>query len=118
MNVSDPDEQGSAEPLDEPDFRVVVSERANGTLVVLHGDLDLATGPQLEAVLVAQTGPVAVDLRELSFIDLSGLRALLKAEAESRQDGQNLRFIPGRAVRRLFALADMPDKLTYIEPPA
>jgi anti-sigma B factor antagonist len=101
----------------EPDFRVVVSARREGTLVVPRGELDLATAPDLEAVLVAQTGPVVLDLRELSFVDASGLRVLLQAEARSRQNGKNLSFIAGRAVRRLFEIADVPDHLTYIEPP-
>ena len=118
MNVTDHDGHASKERFDEPDFRLVVSGRVEGTLVVPQGELDLATAPQLEAVLVAQTGPVAVDLRELSFVDASGLRVLIEAEAHSRQNGMNLRFIAGPAVRRLFELADEPDQLTYIEPPA
>jgi anti-sigma B factor antagonist len=89
----------------------------DGLLAVPQGELDLATAPQLEAVLAAQSGPVAVDQRELSFIDTSGLRVLLEAEAHSRQNGMNLRFIAAQAVRRLFELAGVPDPLTYIEPP-
>jgi anti-sigma B factor antagonist len=116
MKVIDPDEHGSLE-LPDPDFRLIVSARGDRTLVVAQGELDLATAPDLETVLAAQTGPVAVDLRELSFVDATGLRVLLQAEARSREDGKNLRFIPGQAVRRLFDLAGVPDPLTYIEPP-
>jgi anti-anti-sigma regulatory factor len=61
---------------------------------------------------------VVEDLRELSFVDASGLRVLLEAEARSRQNGMNLRFIGGEAVRRLFELAAVPDPLTYVEPDA
>ena len=86
-------------------------------MVVARGELDLATGPDLETVLVAQTGPVALDLRELSFVDASGLRVLLEAEMRSRRNGKNLSFIAGPAVRRLFEIADVPDPLTYIAPP-
>ena len=59
---------------------------------------------------------MVVDLRKLSFIDLTGLRLLLAADARSRQDGMNLRFIPGPMVRRLFEVAELPDRLTYVEP--
>lgn len=115
MNVSDPDDQGSVNRYNT-EFRVVVSEDAAGTVVVPEGELDLATAQVLEAVLATQSGPVVVDLRELSFIDLTGLRVLLAADARSRQDGMNLRFIPGPMVRRLFELAQLPDRLTYVEP--
>ena len=96
-------------------FRVVVSEHAAGTVVVPEGELDLFTARDLEAVLATQSGPVVVDLRELSFIDLTGLRVLLDADARSRQDGMNLRFIPGPMVLRLFELAQLPDPLWYVE---
>ena len=117
MNVNDPDKPGAAQRL-EPDFRLVVSASAAGVLVVPHGELDLATAPQLDAALRMQKGPVAVDLRRLSFVDASGLRVLLEAEARSRQDGMNLRFIAGPAVRRLFELAAVPDPLPYVDPDA
>ena len=102
----------------KPEFDVVVSASHEGTVVVPRGELDLATGPGLEAVLAAQSGPVVLDMRELSFVDASGLRVLLEAETRSRQNGNNLSFIAGRAVRRLFEIADLSDPLTYIEPPS
>jgi anti-anti-sigma factor len=39
---------------------------------------------------------VAVDLRELSFIDSSGLRALLNAQAELNEVGLRLAVIRGK----------------------
>ena len=116
MNVTDPLESGVAEGVG-PQFRVVVTAGADGTVVLPHGELDLATAADLEAVLLAQSGRVVVDLRGLSFVDASGLRVLLEAEARSRQDGMNLRFVAGEAVRRLFEHAGVPDRLSYIEPP-
>jgi anti-anti-sigma factor len=115
MNVSDPDDQGAVNRY-KAEFRLVVSEHAAGTVVVPEGELDLATAPDLEAVLATQSGPVVVDLRKLSFIDLRGLRVLLDADARSRQNGMNLRFIPGPMVRRLFEVAQLPDRLAYVEP--
>ena len=115
MNVSDPGDQSAVNRY-KSEFRVVASEHAAGTVVVPEGELDLDTAQDLEAVLATQSGPVVVDLRELSFIDLTGLRALLEADARSRQDGMNLRFIPGPLVRRLFEVAELPDRLAYVEP--
>jgi anti-sigma B factor antagonist len=115
MNVSDPDDQRAA-IRSMAEFHVVVSEHAAGTVVVPEGELDLGTAQDLEAVLATQSGPVVVDLRKLSFVDLAGLRVLLDADARSRQDGMNLRFIPGPMVRRLFEVAELPDRLAYVEP--
>ena len=115
MNVSDPEDSGAVTRYNA-DFRVVVSEDAAGTVLVLEGELDVATAQELDAVLATQSGKVVVDLRKLRFIDLAGLRMLLEADARSRQDGMNLRFIPGPMVRRLFELAELPDRLAYLEP--
>jgi anti-sigma B factor antagonist len=115
MNVSDPDDHGAVNRHPN-EFRVVVSHHAAGTVVVPVGELDLDTAQELEAVLARQSGPVVVDLRKLSFIDLTGLRLLLEADARSRQDGMNLRFIPGRIVRRLLEVAELPDRLAYVDP--
>jgi anti-anti-sigma factor len=115
MNVSDPDDHGAVN-RHKAAFRIVVSGHAAATVVVPVGELDLGTARDLGAVLATQSGPVVVDLRKLSFIDLTGLRALLDADARSRQDGRDLRFIPGRIVRRLFEVAELPDRLTYVEP--
>jgi anti-sigma B factor antagonist len=116
MNVTDFFEPGAGGAPEPEQFRVVMSEGAQGTVVVPHGELDLVAAPELEAVLAAQSGRVIVDLRHLSFIDASGLRLLLKAEAASRQNGIHLTFVAGEAVRRLLAVAELPDALTSAEP--
>ena len=116
MNVTDPDDVMRGLPRART-FRVVVRQGAGRTLVVPYGDLDLAGAPDLEAVLAAQSGPVVVDLRQMRFVDLAGLRVLLEADARSRQDGMNLAFIAGEAVRRVVERARLSDPLTYVDPP-
>lgn len=102
----------------ELDFRLLVTAGANGTVVVPQGELDLATTPALEALLIAQTGRVVVDLREVSFADAIALHALLRAEARSQQNGMRLAFIAGPAVSRLIEAVGLPDPLTLVAPPA
>jgi anti-anti-sigma factor len=116
MNVTDPDDVMRGLPRART-FRVVVRQQADRTLVVPYGDLDLAGAPDLEAVLAAQSGPVVVDLRQMRFVDLAGLRVLLEADARSRQDGMKLAFIAGEAVRRVVERARLSDPLTYVDPP-
>jgi anti-anti-sigma factor len=117
MNVTDSSEPEMAGAPASEQFRVVMSARGHGTLVVPHGELDVSSASALQAVLEAQTGVVTVDLRELTFVDACGLGVLLDAEARSRADGLNLTFVAGDAVQRLLDLVELPDPFTYVEPP-
>jgi anti-sigma B factor antagonist len=101
------------QPMDA-DFHVRIDSRAGRTLVAPRGELDMATVAVLEATLAAQAGPVVLDLRELSFIDPTGLRLLIQAETRSAADGRHLGFVPGPTVTRLFELLDLADPLTYV----
>jgi anti-anti-sigma factor len=79
----------------------------NGTIIV-HGDIDIAGGPILEDALRAaqQTShPVTIDLRDVSFIDSSGLRSLLNASrrATERSSHVVLRDV-GPEVTRLLEI--------------
>jgi anti-sigma B factor antagonist len=80
-----------------------------GTLTIgLDGELDLATAPALERLLREverdRWPTVDLDLRQLSFIDSSGIRALLIANDRiGRRSGRMLVRHPSRAVRRPLA---------------
>ena len=77
------------------------------TVVCVHGEIDISTVHILETVLgVLSASPgddVAVDLAKTSFIETSGLRVLLEAEARLAGCGRRLTVRrPRRGVRRLF----------------
>ena len=59
-------------------FQLAVERSDQRTVVTVRGELDLAVAPDLERVLADQSpdGGVVLDLRELSFIDASGLGLL------------------------------------------
>jgi anti-sigma B factor antagonist len=66
--------------------------------LVLSGELDLATAPELEAVLLRICGDgkaVVLDLRGLTSMDSSGLRLMLLARSLCRECGSELSVIPG-----------------------
>jgi anti-sigma B factor antagonist len=79
-------------------------------VIALHGDLDLATpGDELLARLPAlndaASGPVALDLSGISFLDCSGLRALLALEQRIHREGGELYVCAeSPAVTRIFEL--------------
>ena len=76
--------------------------------VRLRGELDLATAPTLAerlGELRKRRKDVLLDLDELDFIDMSGLRVALLAAQESARDGWAFSATPGSpAVRRLIEL--------------
>ena len=83
---------------------LVVAVDPDGVIVV-HGDIDIAGGPVLDAVLVANetNAPVVIDLSSVSFIDSSGLRSLLSASrrASDRNTTVVLRSVGPEVVRLL-----------------
>ena len=79
---------------------------SSGALVI-HGDLDIAGGPTLEAYLLrSQDGlPIVLDLGEVDFIDSSGLRALLAASRRARTHDTVVRLRNvGASVQRLLEI--------------
>ena len=78
-------------------------------MLVLHGELDIATTPELVEMLQRlgrQGHAVAVDLAEVTFMDSTGLTALMDAHLAARDNGwvfEIRRASP--AVRRVFELA-------------
>lgn len=86
------------------DFRCELIEQPSGTIVVrVHGDLDLATAPAFTAQLQGRRGPLVFDLRQTTFLDSSGLRALLTV---TRADGGSAAVIcPAGAPRRILQMS-------------
>ena len=64
-------------------------ENVPGGAIVVHGDIDVAGGPILEAALLRREGDdvIVIDLGDVYFIDSSGLRSLLGASRRSRARG-------------------------------
>jgi anti-anti-sigma factor len=93
---------------------------AGVTQVVLAGEFDLAAVPQFEDALteVEAGGPAAIviDLSALTFMDSSGLRALVTADDRARAAGRRLAIVPGPpAVRRVFEITQLDSKLDLVE---
>lgn len=90
--------------------------------MTLDGELDLATAPDLERALrfVERRRPevVVVDLRGLTFMDLSGVRVLLDAQRRASEHGYCVAIVRGRsAVHRIVELAGAEPILTWIDDP-
>jgi anti-sigma B factor antagonist len=86
----------------------IVTEIDGDTVsVALEGELDLAAAGAFEARLLAaeQLGPrrIVIDLGDLRFIDSTGLRLLLQADARAREHERELLVRPGgAAIQKVF----------------
>lgn len=105
-------------------FDVQLSEPANGRLdALLSGEIDLATVSELEQALEGHlaSGPalLVLDLREVTFLDSSGLRLLLRLDERQRDAGARMVLVRGnRRVRRVFELTGAAKHLEMVEDPA
>ena len=95
-------------PLPEA-FSVRTEQHGDATVVVPHGELDLATAPALEHALdgaMGEAARVVLDLRELDFIDSSGLRTLLSARKRAELSGAEFSLVAGdRGLERTLEIA-------------
>jgi anti-sigma B factor antagonist len=96
------------------EFRCEVVPERETVRVRLVGELDLATADEVAAA-VEETrgfGRLVVDLSEVTFLDSSGIRAILQAQQTADRDGMAFAVVPGpRAVQRAFTLAGVADLL-------
>jgi anti-anti-sigma factor len=88
--------------------------------LALSGELDIASADQLDAQLDAQLAArdglqeLVLDLEQLEFLDSSGLRAILRADAKVRDAGLRMRLVPGpEAVQRVFEVTGAGDRLDF-----
>lgn len=98
---------------DPPSFDIELSTSGDRHVVRLRGELDLAYAGPVRAVLVEiVASEVVLDLRDLTFIDASGLSALLAARRQIADQGHRLVLMGAvRAVRRVFELTGLADLL-------
>jgi anti-anti-sigma factor len=93
-----------------------------GVLLALRGELDLATVPLLEDALQSAEHShelVVVDLRDLTFLDSTGLHVLISAEQRARRSGGRLVLVQGPPqVRRLLELTGAIEQLQVVSDPS
>ena len=97
--------------------KAMAIEEASTSIVVVSGELDVGSAPTLlRYLLELMTGPIetiTLDLNELSFIDSSGLKALIAARADAEAVGITLKLrdvaVQPRRVLELTGLDELFD---------
>lgn len=86
-------------------FQITVRAEPAPARVIVTGELDRATGPQLNAVmrdLVTAPGHVVLDLSAVSFIDAGGVAVIWAASRRAERHGCTLDVRLDEHVARTF----------------
>jgi anti-anti-sigma factor len=107
-------------------FSVGRHDQDGRAVFVPRGELDLATAGELEQPLLAaldEGRSVVIDLRELAFMDSSGIRVIIAAHGHAGDRGERLALIrppDGGIVARILEIAGVGEVLRMVdglEPP-
>jgi anti-sigma B factor antagonist len=104
--------------LQRPGLSVELLALERETVLVLRGEFDL-TGLDVFRDAVAQVSPshsMVVDLRELTFLDSSGLGALVVLHERARSEGWSLVLsAPQPPVAMVLRISGLSQRLTVID---
>lgn len=98
-------------------------EEDGGIRLALSGELDISSAPRVEEELTrVEAGSPALlvlDLRGLAFMDSTGLRLIVSADARAREQGRRLVVVKGpEAVQRIFRVTRLDERLDMVDDPA
>ena len=103
--------------MDDGAFSVDWRVEDGGATVTLAGELDIAGADALEQAIDSARASgrwLTIDLRDLEFIDSSGLRVFLGLHNAAMRDGFDYTLIAGPPqVHRAFALCGLDQTLSF-----
>lgn len=99
-------------------FAIKARSEQDTTTIAISGELDIASADRLRAAIrSAENGTtrwIILDLEELTFMDSTGLNALLEARRRPSLKGDRLRFVRSRhsQVKKLLAITGTSETLS------
>jgi anti-sigma B factor antagonist len=109
-------------PTVQSHFRVEVLNEGRTSVITVSGELDLASSAALEEelarVIGSESEQVVIDLRELEFMDSTGLSTLVKAHQRAEGVGKQFGLVRGpQQVQRLLSLTGVEERLRFADTP-
>jgi anti-sigma B factor antagonist len=103
-------------------FQIETRRDGAAVVVVVRGELDLASSPalrtELERANAAGAELVILDLRELVFMDSTGLSVVVKAHQHAADSGRRFAIVRGgKQVQRLLSLTGVGERLLVADQP-
>ena len=101
-------------------LEVTTQDSGGHVTVSLKGELDLSSVGKVEEELerVEKDGPsvLVLDLSQLTFLDSTGLRAVVTADERARSNGRRLVIVRGPdPVQRVFAITRLEERLEMVD---
>ena len=114
--MSDHGKSSQGDDLHPDDLHVKAEQDGTGTIIVLEGEFDMNGTARFWAffneALAASPRSITLHARGLTFIDSSGLKALLHARAAATDAGLAFRVSePSPALRRITEMTGIEDLL-------
>jgi anti-anti-sigma factor len=105
-----------------PSFGIEVVRNGGSTRIAPTGELDIATTPALEQAIAEATSEpgatLVLDLRELTFMDSTGLRTLAQTNARADSAGFALAIVRGpRQIERVLEISGLGALLPLVDAP-
>jgi anti-anti-sigma factor len=108
------------QPISTHHLEVDVEQRDGVHVVRPRGELDMFSAPALRDLLRnlrRLKASVRIDLREVTFMDSSGLRLIWDADAACKRDGIELTLVKGPPdVMRVFDVTGLAGRLPFVDP--
>jgi anti-anti-sigma factor len=106
----------SSSPQAFPVFSAHLRESGATAVLRLRGEVDLAVEEAmrdaLDALLESDARTLVLDLRELDYMDSTGVQRLLAAQAGADERGRRLEVRLGPAARRILELCGVLERFT------
>ncbi|HXY94225.1 MAG TPA: STAS domain-containing protein [Acidimicrobiia bacterium] len=94
----------------------LTSQSGSRADVTVHGEIDMATAPQLreflDGLLAAGSRQIVFDCRDLGFLDSSGIGVLVAARNRLDDDGEIVVDSPPPHVRKVLEITGVNTHLT------
>ena len=98
---------------------VTVSSVGPDTTARVRGEVDTSTAPEVlaafERLPITPGGTVVVDLREVDFLDSSGLGAIVRLHRRVEVHGARLRLVCGSATLRLVRIMHLDQVIEVVD---
>jgi anti-anti-sigma factor len=102
------------------EFRVGTTLEGDCAVLAFEGELDFGVQPQAWAAVerASDTRVLVIDLRDLTFMDTSGIHLLVETRDQCRASGRMLLVVRGPAnVQRAFAALELGDEFEFVDAP-
>jgi anti-sigma B factor antagonist len=97
---------------------IVTSRHRDEYIIELAGELDLSgvtcAADAFERALASDASAIVLDLRDLEFLDSTGVHAILKFERSASERKRSFVIVRGpRQVQQIFEISGIADRLVF-----